>query len=168
MRRAFPLLLLIALPVAAADNVYDSATAHRCLVEILRKSAWGIGGPSERAAFIVEQNDGTLGCQEWPSMHTYHSEQFRGAMPPQVIAIVHTHPVQFPMPSGQDNEEATHLGIPIYTITIRGVYKSEPGGTHAVKITDKQSWIRDTPPSTAALRTNKLPIDVHSDGLANK
>ena len=168
MRRALPLLLFIALPLAAADNVYQSATAHRCFVELLRKSGWGMAGPFERAAFITEQPDGTLACQEWPSIHAYHSEQFHGGVPPQAIAIVHTHPVQFPMPSEQDFEEATRLAVPIYTITIRGVYKSEPGVQRAVLITDKQSWIRDTAGLTAALRADKLPVDVKSDGLANK
>ena len=167
MRRALPLLLLFALPLAAADSVYQSATAHRCLVELLRKSGWGLAGPFERAAFITEQLDGTLGCQEWPSMHAYRSEQFHGGIPPMAIAIVHTHPVQFPKPSEQDAEEATRLGIPIYTITIRGVYKSEPGAQHAIVITDKQSWIRETPGLTA-LRADKLSVDVKSDGLANK
>lgn len=148
MRRALPLLFLIAIPLAAADNVYESPITHRCLVELLRKSGWGLAGPFERAAFITEQVDGSLGCEEWPSMHAYHSEQFRGAIPPQAIAIVHTHPVQYPMPSFQDNEEATRLGIPIYTITIRGVYKSLPGEKSARLITDKQSWIRETPRGT--------------------
>jgi hypothetical protein len=168
MRRALPLLLLIALPLAAADNVYQSPIAHQCLVDLLRKSGWGLAGPFERAAFITEQLDGTLGCQEWPSMHTYHTEQFHGGIPPQAIAIVHTHPVQFPKPSEEDAAEATRLGIPIYTITIRGVYKSEPGAQYALVITDKQSWIRETPGLTAPLRADKLSIDVKSDGLANK
>lgn len=168
MRPALPLLLLFALPLFAADNVYESPSGHQCLVEILRKSGWGLGGPFERAAFIVENLDGSLGCQEWPSVHEYQSEKFRGAIPPQAIAIVHTHPVQFPKPSEQDNGEATRLGIPIYTLTIRGVYKSMPGQAQAVMITNRQSWIRETPSLKNPLRADKLSVDVKSDGLANK
>jgi len=168
VRHEFALLLVIALPLSAADNIYESPAGHQCLVEVLRKSAWGLGGPFERAAFITEQPDGTLGCVEWPAMHTYHAEQFRGLIPPQAIAIVHTHPVQFQMPSVQDNDEATRLGIPIYTLTIRGVYKSVPGQERAVMITNKQSWITERPSLTAPLRADKLSIDVKSDGLANK
>ena len=156
MRRAFPLLLLIALPLAAADNVYQSPTAHQCLVEILRKSGWGLAGPFERAAFITQELDGTLGCREWPSMHTYRSEQFHGDIPPQAIAIVHTHPVQFPKPSEQDAEEATRLGIPIYTITIRAVYKSEPGAQRAVVIAERQGWIWEVP-AKATLQASVAP-----------
>lgn len=153
MRRALPLVFLFALPLAAADNVYESPSGHQCLVEILRKSAWGLGGPSERAAFITEQLDGALRCEEWPAMHTYHAEHYHGAVPPQAIAIAHTHPVNFPFPSVQDEEEATRLGIPIYTITIRGVYKSMPGVRYAVMITNRQAWIRETP-SLAALQAS--------------
>src|SRR2546423_840839 len=162
MRRALPLLLLIALPLTAADNVYQSPAAHRCLVELLRKSGWGLAGPFERAAFITEQLDGTLGCQEGPSMHTYHTEQFHGDIPPQAIAIVHTHPVQFPKPSEQDAEEATRIGIPIYTITIRGVDKSEPGAQRAIAITEEQAWNRPTAHPTA-VRAEKLSTDAKSD-----
>jgi len=168
VRRALPLLLLFALPLFAADNVYESPSGHKCLVEILRRSGWGLGGPFERAAFIIENLDGSLGCKEWPSAHEYHAEKFFGAIPPQAIAIVHTHPVQFPMPSKQDDAEATRLGIPIYTLTIRRVYKSVPGQDQAVLITDRQSWIRETPSLKPPLRADKLPVDVKSDGLANK
>lgn len=165
---ALALTFLLALPLTAADNVYESPSAHKCLVELLRKNAWGLGGPNERAAFIVENLDGTLGCVEWPSMHVYHSEFFRGALPPNAVAIVHTHPAQFPKPSYQDELEATRIGIPIYTLTIRGVYKSVPGQESALVITDKQSWIRETPALTQPLRADKLAVDVQSDGLSNK
>jgi len=167
VKHALPLLFAIALPLSAADNVYESPAGHQCLVEVLRKSGWGLAGPFERAAFIVQKLDGTLGCEEWPSVHAYHAEQFHGAIPPQAIAIVHTHPVNYPMPSEHDNKEATRLAIPIYTLTIRGVYKSVPGVQGAVMITNRQSWIRETP-SLAPLRADKLSIDVKSDGLANK
>jgi hypothetical protein len=168
VRRALPLLLLFAVPIFAADNVYDSPSGHQCLVEVLRKSGWGLGGPFERAAFITEQLDGSLGCQEWPSVHEYRTEKFFGAIPAQAIAIVHTHPVQFPKPSKQDDAEATRLGIPIYTLTIRGVYKSVPGQDHVVMIADRQSWIRETPSLKPPLRADKLAVDVKSDGLSNK
>src|SRR5262245_17672952 len=119
MRRAIPLLLMLALPALAADNIYDSAAGHKCLVDLLRKNAWGLSGPYERAEFIIEQPDGSLTCEEWPAMHSFNAEHFHGAVPRDAIAIVHTHPVQFPFPSPQDNEEATRLGIPVYTLTIR-------------------------------------------------
>jgi proteasome lid subunit RPN8/RPN11 len=170
MRRAIPLLftLLLAFPAFATDDIYDSAVGHRCLVELLRKSAWGLGGPFERAEFIIANPDGTVTCDEWPSNHGYQAEHYTGAIPKNAIAIVHTHPVQYPRPSAQDEEEASKLGIPVYTLTIRAVYKSLPAQKQPELVTDRQSWIKETPASTASLRPNKLPVDVQSDGLSNK
>ena len=170
MRRAIPFLLALAFaaPAFATDDIYDSAVGHKCLVDLLRKTAWGLGGPFERAEFIIANPDGTLTCDEWPSIHSFQAEHFAGAIPKNTIAIVHTHPVQFPHPSYQDEEEATRLGIPVYTLTIRGVYKSVPDKKVAEVITERQSWITETPRSTAALRANKLPVDVQGDGLSNK
>lgn len=160
MRRALALTFLLAVPpLVAADNVYESPSAHKCLVDLLRKSGWGLGGPNERAAFVVEQIDGTLGCIEWPSMHEYHSEFFRGGVPANAVAIVHTHPAQYPQPSYHDEAEATRLGIPIYTLTIRGVYKSMPGMGQPVMITDRQAWIRETPGLTQPLRASGASAD---------
>ena len=170
MRRAIPFLLAIAfaVPLFAADDIYDSAAGHRCLVDLLRKTAWGLAGPYERAEFIIANPDGTLTCSEWPADHGYQAEHFKGAIPKNTIAIAHTHPVQFPRPSYQDGEEANRLRIPIYTLTIRGVYKSVPDQKLPEVVTDRQSWIKETPASTASLRPNKLPVDVQADGLSNK
>ena len=170
MRRAIPFLfaLATAVPLFAADGIYDSTVGHKCFVELLRKTAWGLAGQFERAEFIIENPDGTLSCDEWPSNHGYQAEHYKGAIPKNAIAIVHTHPVQFPRPSAQDEDEATRLGIPVYTLTIRAVYKCVPDQRVAQTITDRQSWITETPQSTAALRPNKLPVDVQGDGLSNK
>jgi hypothetical protein len=168
VRRLLPLLLFaLALPLQAADAVYESAAGHACFVDLLKRTGWGLAGPWERAAFVVINNDGTYGCVEWPSLHVYQSESFYGFIPPNTVAIVHTHPVQFVHPSFHDDEEATRLDLPIYTITIRGVYKSVPG-EHAVTITNRQSWVNETPPLTAGLRPNRLSPDVNSNGVTNK
>jgi len=168
VRRLLPLLFaLLALPLQASDAIFESAAGHACFVDLLKRSGWGLGGPWERAAFVVQNNDGTYGCIEWPSLHVYQAESFYGLIPPNTVAIVHTHPVQFVHPSSNDDEEATRLDLPIYTLTIRGVYKSVPG-ENAVVITDRQSWIRDKPPLTAGLRPNGLPADVNGNGVSNK
>jgi len=167
VRRLLPLLFALALPLQASDAVYESAAGHACFVDLLRKSGWGLAGPWERAAFVVVDNDGTYRCVEWPSIHVYQAESFSGMIPPNTVAIVHTHPVQFTRPSYHDDDEATRLDLPIYTITIRGVYKSVPG-EKAVTITDKQAWVNEKRPLTAGLRPNGLPADVNSNGVTNK
>jgi len=169
VKRFLPLLLvLIALPLQAADAVYDSSGGHACFLDLLKKSGWGLAGPYERAAFIVENNDGTFGCVDWPSIHIFHSETYHGAIPPNAVAIAHTHPAQFIYPSERDGEEATRLGLPIYTITIRGVYKSLPGVQRALMIVNRQSWIRATPHLTAGLRPDRVAGNVDGNGVTNK
>ena len=170
VRPLLPLLfaLALALPLQAADAIYESASGHDCFVDLLKKSAWGLSGPWERAAFVVINNDGTYGCIEWPNLHSYQAEGFYGIVPKNAVAIVHTHPVQFQRPSPHDDEEATRLDLPIYTITIRGVYKSLPGEEHAVVITNRQAWINEKHPLTAGLRPDRLSADVNSNGVSNK
>src|SRR5712692_1647153 len=144
------LLLLTLAPFVATgatvpDDIFLSNAGRTCFRNILQESSWGLGGPYERAAFIVEQSDGSFTCQEWPSLHSYLSESFRGTLPAHTVAIAHTHPVQYPMPSEQDKLEATRIGLPIYVITIRGVYKALPGNSHVATLAENQNWIRQVP-----------------------
>jgi JAB domain-containing protein similar to deubiquitination enzymes len=150
MRRALLLLFLVATPLAAEDEIFDTVDGHACFRELLHKSGWGLAGPTERAAFVVEQGDGSIQCQEWPVMNIYHGDLFHGVPPEHTIAIVHTHPAAYPLPSEQDNDEATRLGIPIYTVTIRAVYKSLPGDPIVHALALKQSWIRQIPSTSIA------------------
>jgi len=170
MKRAILLLFLVSIPLYASDNVFDSAIGHACFRELLRKSSWGLAGPYERAAFVVEQTDGSIQCVEWPAMHISHSEIFRGQIPERTVAIAHTHPVEYPLPSPNDQDEATRLGIAIYTITIRAVYKTLPHDLHSYVIANEQSWIRKTPKTslTATLRPDELPVDLQGNRLPNK
>lgn len=143
MRRAPFLvpLLFAATAFADGDAIFQSPLARSCFVHLLRQSAWGLAGPFEHAAFVLEQSDGSFTCDEWPPLHRYLSESFRGPIPAHTVAIVHTHPVDYPKPSFQDLEEASRIGIPIYVITIRGVYKAVPGNRVAALARD-QSWFR--------------------------
>src|SRR5438067_837909 len=106
-------LAVVAVTAQAAieeDAIFESAAGRTCFRAMLRESGWGLVGPSERAAFVVEQSDGTFTCEPWPSIHSYLSEKFYGPMPSHTVAIAHTHPAQYPMPSLQDQEEAVRLG----------------------------------------------------------
>ncbi|HYS54702.1 MAG TPA: hypothetical protein VER58_13165 [Thermoanaerobaculia bacterium] len=127
------------------DPVFDSVIGKMCFRDLLRASGWSLSGPFERAAWVVQNGDGSIACQCWPSKHSYLSESFKGPKPPNTIAIVHTHPVEYPRPSYQDRMEATRLGIPIYVITIKGVYKAIPGMSEVTTIVEQQAWLRQVP-----------------------
>jgi hypothetical protein len=165
MRRArvlIHLILVAAIAVAAnaaieEDEIFRSAGGRSCFRDILKRSGFGMTGPFERAAFVIQHSDGTYSCEAWPLAHKYLSEQFYGFLPEHTVAIAHTHPVQFPRPSLQDQMEAVRLGIPIYTITIRGVYKATPGKRSVATIANSQSWIRDTPIKTVSANVTPSP-----------
>jgi hypothetical protein len=161
MRRASVLLqLLLAMLVFAPamaeehDAIFDNVVGKMCFRDLLRDSGWSLNGPWERAAFVIQRTDGSIACQCWPSKHSYLAESFRGVMPAHTIAIVHTHPVQYPQPSEQDKMEATRLGIPIYVLTIQGVYKAIPGVSKVAMLTRQQAWLREVP--------NKAPTGLAS------
>ncbi len=156
MKRARVLIHLVVFalaPLAPAttierDAIFATQVGHDCFRDLLKKAAWGLSGPFERAAWIVETSDGSFACQEWPSTNSYLSESFYGIIPTHAVGIVHTHPVAFPMPSFQDRREATRLGMPIYVVTIRGVYKAVPGAPRVATLADEQSWTRTKAPAT--------------------
>ena len=152
MRRAsvllqFVLALIVFAPAMAEEHdvIFDNVVGKMCFRDLLRDSGWSLNGPFERAAFVIQQSDGSIACQCWPSRHSYLAETFRGFIPPNTIAIVHTHPVEFPKPSRKDKDEATRLGIPIYVLTIRGVYKAVPGVRNTATVADQQTWYRQVP-----------------------
>lgn len=159
MRRAFLLQLSIALVLSPAmaeehDAIFDNVVGKMCFRDLLRDSGWSLNGPWERAAFVTQQPDGSIACQCWPSKHSYLAESYTGAMPAHTIAIVHTHPVDYPRPSLQDKAEASRIGIPIYVLTIKGVYKAVPGAAYETMIIKHQAWLRQVP--------NKAPTGLAS------
>src|SRR5690242_13357443 len=106
MRRAFLLLqlllvLMVLVPAMAEehDAIFDNVVGKMCFRDLLRDSGWSLNGPWERAAFVIQNPDGSIACQCWPSKHSYLAESFNGVIPPNAIAIVHTHPIAYPKPS---------------------------------------------------------------------
>src|SRR5438128_8787059 len=111
------LAFLVLLPIAARANddaVFDSPAMRICFVDLLRKAGWGLAGPFERAAFVIEGEDGSLSCDPWPSTHGYLAESFHGIVPAHAIAIVHTPPGRVPMPFNEPQDQAPRPRIPNY------------------------------------------------------
>src|SRR5258707_11451268 len=152
MRRASVLLqlvlaLIVFVPAMAEeaeehDYIFDNVVGKMCFRDLLRDAGWSLNGPWERAAFVIQNPDGSIACQCWPARHSYLTESFRGFIPTHTVAIVHTHPIQYPRPSQQDKNEATRLGIPIYVLTIEGVFKAVPRARNETTIIRSQAWIR--------------------------
>src|SRR5262249_16246699 len=84
--------------------------------ELLAAAHWG-ASRFEQAAFAVRTNDGGIGFLRWPASPSDFQAGYQGSIPPNTVAIVHTHPNGHPDPSGDDDSVARHLGIPVYVVT---------------------------------------------------
>lgn len=82
----------------------------------------------ERAAWIIQEN-GTSQFQRWPQSGERNKELWKGPIPENVIAQVHTHPAnRDPRPSNNDAAFARKVNVPVYTITGSGIWRVTPEG----------------------------------------
>jgi proteasome lid subunit RPN8/RPN11 len=96
--------------------------------------------PRECAAWIVPNGSGGLRWENWPNERRFLTAQWKGAVPPGAVAIVHTHPaVVDPKPSEQDVETARRLRVPVYAVSRSGIWKAVPDGS-IVAVEDSRWW----------------------------
>lgn len=142
--RAIGVAVLIAAAVpAAGDAIFDAVAGPVFFADVLRAAKLGIT-PLESAAFIEQRDDGSLVCELWPASHADHEASFHGAIPPGTVAIVHTHPMDWPLPSTHDTQEAARLRIPIYVLTLRDVYKVVPHSSTPAAIVRDRLWMPES------------------------
>ena len=96
--------------------------------------------PSERAAWVLKDDAGRVRWVAWPDGRGYLRAHWRGPVPADAVAIVHTHPTAIdPKPSGQDVETARQLRVPVYTVSRSGIWKAAPDGS-VVAVDDARWW----------------------------
>lgn len=122
MRCVLALLFLISASAAAeaADlsryaAIVEDPGAVACFDELVRLGGYG-RRHDERAAFLVDRN-GRLECVPWPSRNEFQAASWGSRWPEGVVAIAHTHPRQFPLPSAHDHLEARRLQMPVIVVT---------------------------------------------------
>jgi hypothetical protein len=103
------------------------AEVSSCVERVLKAGGYG-HLRLEGAAFIM-RDGGAFGCQMWPRSVTFHATSWPGRIPPNAVAIVHSHPAGIPEPSVGDAELARKLGIPVLVVTPRGVTAAGPGAS---------------------------------------
>lgn len=103
------------------DQFLDDAAVRGYFADLLKKGRFG-RLPREEAAFLIKRSNGDYRCSMWPSSHDYHQTKFVGAIPNGTVAIVHTHPIQYPQGSPHDQRTAKRLGVPIFVLTPRNIY----------------------------------------------
>ena len=125
----------------------EPGPAPRLLESSLRGPAYrlweaaGFGSAvNERAAWVLEGDAVGVRWLAWPDGHRYLRAYWKGPVPMNAVAIVHTHPSAVdPKPSEQDIETARRLGLPVYTVSRRGIWKAVPDGPVA-RVDDADWW----------------------------
>ena len=108
---------------AADHELASQPEVVRMFWQLLQQASYG-RSDVEEAAFIVKTQSGELSCVLWPSAGQPNSGRWIGDLPPDTVAIAHTHPNRLPVPSAVDMHTAATIGIPVYVVTNVQIYKT--------------------------------------------
>ena len=135
-RRA--VLLLLLLLAAAPARARADAFLDESFVRLLALAGRGLS-TREEAAWLVRGDDGRDALVHWPSSTRRRGLSWRRRPPAGALALLHTHPADGnPRPSERDRWAAHQLGVPVYTVSVWGVFRADPDG--AVVAVASPSW----------------------------
>lgn len=108
------------------------------------EKAWqrsGCGATSlEGLVLILREQDGTYRAVSQPSTNEHRQVTF--TLTPDVIAIVHTHPNdRDPQPGDDDRRLADKYQIPVYTITLYGMFMYDPKIKKTSRLQTGLDWL---------------------------
>ena len=116
---------------------------ERVVLEFARawdKSTHGIKA-QEALVLIFRMPDDSI--KAVPGGQTNEAYRFTFEWNQSIIAIVHTHPNKSnPEPKGQDLLIADRFGVPMFTITVSGMYLYDPATRKTIKVHDGLDWLR--------------------------
>jgi len=106
--------------------------------------AWRLvgGGTDNKEAVLLlfRMDDGSM--QARSEGVTNEQKEFSFKWDPSAIAILHTHPNSGnPEPSRLDRQLANKLGVPIFTLTVRGMYLYHPHTKKVAQIKRGLDWL---------------------------
>lgn len=94
----------------------------------------------EGVVLVLRMADGSFSGRDMGATNEYR--RFTFAWHPAAIAIVHTHPNGAnPKPCGDDIVASDKYGVPIFTITSRGMYVYDPGTRKTSKVMKDLDWL---------------------------
>lgn len=127
---------VLAIPIN--QQFVDNPAIRGFFADLLKQGGYG-RWKTERAAFLVLEESGEYRCVSWGFNGNYQRQQFEGAIPDRTVAIVHTHPMELPAASVNDQETAIRLSIPIFILTPENIYLVTPRGLNVAMIQNR-SW----------------------------
>ena len=116
-----------------------------CSIMLIFARAWKYSPlvEKERAVWIVLNSEGQYEAIDW--LHTPQSRItiWSDALPDRLVAQAHTHGDHLePKPSSQDVSTARTLGIPVLTLTRKGIWKASPNGSVTQEV--GRGWYKKT------------------------
>ncbi len=94
----------------------------------------------EGLVLIFRKLDGSYMAVQGAFTNEYKQVSFKWH--PNAIAIVHTHPNDVnPEPNGNDCQVADRLGVPMFTLTMRGMYMYDPGTRKITRVQEGIDWL---------------------------
>lgn len=108
------------------------------------QNAWLVAGggtaPNEVVILLFKDTDGSLRAETQD--YTNHPRRATFVWNQSAVAIIHTHP-NFcdPRPSEVDKKAADRLHVPIFTLTIRGMYVYDPASRKTLELRKSLRWL---------------------------
>ena len=146
-----PSLLVFAISEGDSDPVEAEAVNRVARIDrqVIREfeKAWTVASAGtsnqEGVVLIFRLFDGTYRAES--QGNTNQHKKFTFKFIPNAVAIVHTHPNSIDArPSSDDTELSNKLGVPVYTITNRGMFMYDPKSKQITKIMDGMDWLDHT------------------------
>jgi hypothetical protein len=94
----------------------------------------------EGLVLIFRKLDGSYIASQGAFTNEYKQVSFKWT--PNAIAIVHTHPNDVnPEPNGNDCQVADRLGVPVFTLTSRGMFMYDPRSKKTTRVKESLDWL---------------------------
>ena len=131
---------------ADTESAVKVGRIDRAIIKEFEK-AWAVSSAGvsnqEGLVLIFRMLDGSYKAQSQGNTNQFKKFTFKWAS--NAIAIVHTHPSSInPRPSPEDEQVSLKLGVPIYTITTRGMFVFNPKSGKTTKIMEGMDWLDHT------------------------
>ena len=140
------LLPLFVASVSEAQSPHPPFNLSKIDAPILTEfhKAWHRSGNGmcdvESVILVFSNPDGSYRAQSLKPTNEVRQVTFRWN--PETIAVIHTHPNNSnPEPADQDMALANRFGVPIFTITLRGMFMYDPDTKKVSKIKDGLRWL---------------------------
>jgi hypothetical protein len=114
---------------AAEEELELTCETMEEIYSLWSDSWFGQDPMSEKSAWVIRTAERSFQWIRWPSSRKWKKERWKGDVPPNLVAQVHTHPISTdPKPSFKDHVFSNKVNAPLYTVSRKGIWRVSPGG----------------------------------------